>query len=344
MIGVRGITKSFGATPVLRGVDLTIHGLTAVLGASGSGKTTLLRIIAGLEAPDAGSVSIEGRVGYVPQDAVLFPHLTVTGNIAFGLHRRDRRSGRVSDLVDLVGLRGLEDRYPHQLSGGQQHRVALGRALAISPQLVLLDEPFASLDVALRASVRADVCRILAACGASTVLVTHDQDEALSIADHVAVLRDGLIVQAGTPHELYTTPVDAELATFLGDANLLSGTVRERVATTALGTLPIDGDCPDGPATVLIRPEQIEVGSRGVAGVVTACEYFGHDAMLDVSSLGGLRVRVNGAAALPSGTAVTVAAAGPVTAWPLTSNGCSIPSTTSTPRSAPPSPTTVATC
>ncbi|HTT85889.1 MAG TPA: ABC transporter ATP-binding protein, partial [Acidimicrobiales bacterium] len=208
-IELRGVAKGYGATPVLYGVDLTVAdgSVTAILGASGSGKTTLLRLIAGFEQVDAGLVRIGGRVvddgsrsvrpqhrgvGYVPQDGALFPHLTVMGNVNFGVPREERADTR--QLIELVGLEGLERRYPHQLSGGQQQRVALARALAIRPGVVLLDEPFGSLDASLRAGLRRDVARVLADAGATTVIVTHDQDEALALADQVAVLRGGHVV------------------------------------------------------------------------------------------------------------------------------------------------------
>ena len=228
---VRGVHKSYGDHRVLRGVDLTIEtgSLTAILGASGSGKTTLLRILAGFERADSGTITMgdrvvddghrhlapeRRRVGYVPQEGALFPHLSVAGNVAFGLDRAARRGERVSELLELVGLGDLGHRYPHQLSGGQQQRVALARALAINPAIVLLDEPFSSLDAALRASVRADVVTALRTAGATALLVTHDQDEALSMADRVAVLRDGVIAQIGAPQQLYDRPADVDLAGF----------------------------------------------------------------------------------------------------------------------------------
>ena len=233
-----------------------------MLGASGSGKTTLLRVIAGFERIESGVVRLgttvfddgrsslppeRRRMGYVPQDGALFPHLRVAANVAFGMRRRaDRR--KVGDLLEAVGLTGLERRYPHQLSGGQQQRVALARALAIEPEVVLLDEPFSALDAAMRASVRREVAEILRARGTTTVLVTHDQDEALSMADRVAVLRDGRIVADARPEDLYRSPLDAELAGFLGEANLLPGTVSGGVAETALGRLVLqDGSPPPGP-------------------------------------------------------------------------------------------------
>ncbi|HWD10035.1 MAG TPA: ABC transporter ATP-binding protein, partial [Actinomycetota bacterium] len=261
-VTITGLHKSYGSVPVLAGLDLSVEAglLTAVLGPSGSGKTTLLRVLAGFERADAGQLSIAGecvdgggrwvapekrRVGYVPQEGCLFPHLSVAANIGFGLAkgpgRRDRNR-RVGELLELIGLDGMGERRPHELSGGQQQRVALARALAPRPRIVLLDEPFASLDTGLRATLRDDVREVLRAEGTTTVLVTHDQDEALSIADVVAVMRHGRIVQAGSPRELYDAPADAEVATFLGMANLVPGIVEESYAATPLGALCLD--CP----------------------------------------------------------------------------------------------------
>ncbi len=208
-IELRGVCKSFGATPVLRGIDLTAPtaSVTAIVGVSGSGKTTLLRLVAGFEQVDAGTIAIGGQVlddgrrtvgpqhrgvGYVPQDGALFPHLNVTANVGFGLPRRER-SATAGDLLDLVGLAGLGRRYPHQLSGGQQQRVALARALAIRPSIVLLDEPFSSLDAALKLELRRDVARILTETMTTTVLVSHDQDDVLALADQIVVLEDGRV-------------------------------------------------------------------------------------------------------------------------------------------------------
>src|ERR1700677_2573069 len=237
---VTDVWKSYGATPVLRGVSLSVadSSLTAILGASGAGKSTLLRVVAGFEAADAGTVSLGGvltddgrrrvpperrHIGYVPQDGALFPHLTVRANAAFALPRRARRSAFVTEMLDLVGLADFGGRYPHELSGGQQQRVAIARALASRPRLVLLDEPFAALDDSLRSSVRADVLAVLRATGTTGVLVTHDQDEALSVADFVAVLRDGTITQSGAPRSVYSAPADPWTAAFVGTANLLPG-------------------------------------------------------------------------------------------------------------------------
>jgi iron(III) transport system ATP-binding protein len=346
---ITGLHKSFGAHIVLAGLDLTVPAgsLTAILGASGSGKTTLLRLLAGFDRPDRGTVRIgervvdsEGahvhpehrRIGYVPQEGGLFPHLTVEANIGFGLSRVARRK-RVGDLLELVALGYLARRYPHQLSGGQQQRVALARALAVEPEVVLLDEPFASLDAHMRASVREEVQRILSAAGTTTLLVTHDQDEALSLADRVAVLRDGRIAQHTTPQELYARPIDDELARFVGDANLLRGVLDGALVETPLGTLPArwDGQPPPTPcqATVLIRPEQIDLRPAdseegGISGLIVRSGYHGHDAILYVQTAQEgseqlLLVRTPGDAGLTPGSKVKLSARGPVLVWPAPS-------------------------
>ncbi len=353
---VSGLYKAFGAHPVLTGLDLDVPAgsFTAILGPSGSGKTTLLRLLAGFERADAGSITIGDRIvdgpgigqvpperrqiGYVPQEGALFPHLTVVANVGFGLPAR-QRAVRTAELLQAVGLAGMGSRYPHQLSGGQQQRVALARALAIRPAVVLLDEPFASLDAHMRASVRADVLRICRTAGTTAILVTHDQDEALSMADRIAVLRDGRIVQYAAPHELYTRPADPALARFVGDANIVDGQLTAaagqpgRMVATILGRLALsEGSAVTAePAavTVLIRPEQLEIvadaaGARGdpdcLAGRVTACDYYGHDAVVRVRpdgppSGGEVIVRTTGGPQLPVGTPVLVRARGPVVAW-----------------------------
>jgi len=224
-----------------------------------------------------------------------------------------------------VGLSGYRRRYPHQLSGGQQQRVALARALAIEPEIVLLDEPFSSLDAALRASVRNDVLAVLQRAGTTSILVTHDQDEALSMADQVAVLRHGVIAQLDTPSGLYGVPGDAELARFLGESNLLEGDVRDGVATTSLGPLGVGSwtGTGEGRARVLVRPEQIELGEPGgpMNGTVASYEYYGHDAVVrvhpEVDGLPDLVVRVTGGSPLAPGTKVGLSVRGWVVAWPL---------------------------
>ena len=298
---VRGLSKSFGATPVLRGVDLTVPegALAAVLGPSGCGKTTLLRVVAGFETADAGEVVIGGQpvcgpgvnvaperrqVGMVPQEGALFPHLSVAGNVGFGLPR-GRRAGLVPEILALVGLGGYEARMPHELSGGQQQRVALARALAPGPALVLLDEPFSALDTGLRAALREDVRRALHATGATAVLVTHDQQEALSTADVVAVLQAGTIVQAGTPAELYQAPRDLDVATFLGEAVVLDAVLRGvDAADCALGRLQVRaaGHGEGARGTVVLRPEQLLLcpPDRGVPARVEGVVFYGHDVLV----------------------------------------------------------------
>ena len=305
-LAVRGLTKSFDGQPVLRGVDLTVPegSLAAVLGPSGCGKTTLLRIVAGFDSPDAGEVLIGGRavvgrgravpperrsVGIVPQEGALFPHLSVAANVGFGLPRRSspRAAARVEEMLELVGLRGFGDRMPHELSGGQQQRVAVARALAPEPALVLLDEPFSALDTGLRAAVRADVRIALEGAGATAVLVTHDQQEALSMAGLVAVLKGGRIVQAAAPADLYTRPADLDVARFVGEAVVLPATLLGGgVAECALGTVPVrPADAPTRHGTVLLRPDQVVLGpaGAGVAAKVVGVQFYGHDTLVELS-------------------------------------------------------------
>jgi iron(III) transport system ATP-binding protein len=307
---LRGAAKRFGTSAVLDRVNLTVPSgsMTAILGASGSGKTTLLRIIAGFERLDAGTLSIDGnvvddshtvvapqrrRIGYVPQDGALFPHLSALANIGFGLPRAER--ARAGELLDLVGLAGLGERRPHQLSGGQQQRVALARALAVRPSVVLLDEPFSSLDAALRASVRRDVSRILSDAGTTTILVTHDQDEALSMADQVALLQNGRILAAAAPRELYSAPATAAVANSLGQVNVLIASLHGTVARCVLGEITLAESSASDRGLVLIRAENIEVAEVAapgfVSGTVRQFDYFGHDsiARLDVSGGAGER-------------------------------------------------------
>jgi iron(III) transport system ATP-binding protein len=351
---VSGLCKSFGVHPVLTDLDLTVPAgsLTAILGPSGSGKTTLLRLLAGFDRPDRGSIEIGARVvddggthvnpehrriGYVPQEGALFPHLTVTANVGFGLSRRGRR-GRVRDLLELVGLAELGRRFPHQLSGGQQQRVALARALAIEPDVVLLDEPFASLDAHMRAAVREEVQRILSASGTTTLLVTHDQDEALSLADLVAVLRDGRIAQCATPQNLYAHPLDDELARFVGEANLIEGVLDGAFVETPLGRLEAlwHGEPPPNSSAVivLVRPERIDLhppdAQEGLAGRIVRSGYHGHDAVLHVQvgeerTVQTLLVRTLGDARLAPGSSVKLRATGPVLVWSTDVPGCASP-------------------
>jgi iron(III) transport system ATP-binding protein len=279
VLRIEGVRKSYGGPDVLKGVDLTVPSgaVMALLGTSGCGKTTLLRLIAGFESAQAGRIVLGERVleapdihvpaeqrhiGYVPQEGTLFPHLTVRANVGFGLTRAERRGGRVAEALHLTGLTGLEDRYPSDLSGGQQQRTALARALAPRPGLILLDEPFAALDMTLRRTVCADVVALLRANGATAILVTHDPQEAFASADRVAVMRRGTIAQCADPATLYRAPVDAEVARLTGETIFLDATFRDGWAATALGSVPVQSAAA-GAARVLLRPEQVRVTAAG---------------------------------------------------------------------------------
>jgi iron(III) transport system ATP-binding protein len=297
---ISGLRKSFDGHPVLHGIDLAVERgtLLALLGPSGSGKTTLLRVLCGFERADGGTVEIDGkrvagdnlhlpserrRIGYVPQEGALFPHLSVAENIVFGLPRHQRRAHhRVAELLELVGLPAdYAERAPQQLSGGQQQRVALARALAPAPTLVLLDEPFSSLDAALRIETREAIAHALAALGTTAVLVTHDQSEALSLGKQVAVLWDGRLIQTAAPQTLYREPVTRDIACFVGEAVFLSAVASGGIATSVLGPLRLRMPVADGPVDVMVRPEQIllshgdEPAARGLDAVVRDVTFNG---------------------------------------------------------------------
>ncbi len=343
-VRLEGVEKRFGETRAVAGVDLDLREgeLVAVLGPSGCGKTTLLRLIAGFETPDAGTIAVGGelvagagrsvpperrRIGMVFQDYALFPHLRVEANVAFGLARRsaaDRRA-LTRDTLALVGLEQKADRYPHELSGGEQQRVALARALAPQPEIVLLDEPFSSLDATLRAGLRRDVETILREAAATALLVTHDQEEALSLADRVAVMRDGRIQQEGTPEDLYDHPATRWVAEFLGDAEILPGDVTGDVVRCDLGTFPAPGVAA-GAADVIVRPESITVSpvpdgpvpADGVRARVVHRTFFGHDHILHLELAGGraITTRGRGSERWKDGQPVVVRVDGPVTVLP----------------------------
>lgn len=352
MLRVCGVTRIFhsGTDPVhaLRGVDLEVAdgSLTAVLGPSGCGKTTLLRVMAGFDRPDRGEVRLDGRliagpgvfvaperrsIGVVAQEGALFPHLSTAANVAYGLplpprqrlspSARAARRDRVEQMLELVGLPGMGERRPDELSGGQQQRVALARALAPEPAVLLLDEPFSALDAALRVELREEVRDLLRSIGATAVLVTHDQAEALSLADRVAMMRDGRVIQFGTPAAVYAHPVDPEAAAFLGESMELPC----RVAAAVPGTDLLDLQCPLGAVRVaatavypsadkadtgrlVLRPEQLLLAESGTPAVVAATSYFGHDglAQLDLADGTRLLVRLDGRRIPPVGAEVRV--------------------------------------
>ena len=306
-VRLQGVSKAFGLTRAVNEVSLELNPgeVFAVLGPSGCGKTTLLRLVAGFERPDAGSIEVAGavlagpgcftpperrQIGMVFQDYALFPHLSVDRNGAFGVSRGERSA--VRRTLELVGLQHKAERFPHELSGGERQRVALARALAPEPELVLLDEPFSSLDAGLRAALRREVELILRDAGATALLVTHDQEEALSLADRVGVMRDGRLVQVGDPEEVYRHPADRFTAQFVGEVNVLSGVAREGGVQTALGTF----DCPShaaGAVHVALRPEHLELrlDSAGNASVLER-EFRGHDVLYRLRHQGGSTVLV----------------------------------------------------
>jgi iron(III) transport system ATP-binding protein len=355
---ISGLSAGYGGVPVLLNTDLVVRSgsLTCVLGASGCGKTTLLRVIAGFTPAQDGAVRIGGQlvesrehrlspeqreVGYVPQEGALFPHLTVEQNVGFALprmRRQDRRAraDAVGEMLDLVGMEDVAGRLPHQLSGGQQQRVAVARALASRPKVLLLDEPFASLDAGLRARIREDIRSVLQAAHVTAVLVTHDRAEALSLGDEVAVLRDGHVLQVDAPVRLYRRPSDPYVASFVGDANLLPATVQGRRVATALGDLDLDveSDCRpgDGPGVAVVRPEHLRLtapdGRGGVQGEVIRVEYHGHDARVELNLVGAdpeHRVVARVAGILPPSEhdRVTIEVTAPV--WVLPSGPQAIP-------------------
>jgi iron(III) transport system ATP-binding protein len=325
LLTIENISKRYGPVQALKDISLEVQAgsRTAVVGPSGSGKTTLLRIIAGFEQADAGRVTLDGDVladgpaavpahkrgiGIVSQDGALFPHLSVAENIGFGFEKGAvDREKRIIDLLDMVELdRGMLARRPHQLSGGQQQRVALARALGRKPRLMLLDEPFSALDTGLRENMRKVVARVLQAAGITAVLVTHDQEEALSFADQVAVLREGRLIQAGSPQSLYLHPRDRETALFLGDAVLLPAIIRNGLADCALGRVAVDGSR-QGKAEIMLRPEQIRViadeSDRDHGGRVVEVEFGGAVCTVAVSldgvALPPIRIKTS-SVALPS--------------------------------------------
>ncbi len=321
-VRLEGLCRRYGAVIALDGLDLTLHPgeLVALLGPSGCGKTTALRLLAGLEDADEGRVVVGGRdvtavptnkrdMGMVFQAYSLFPHLTARENVAFGLRLRGRdgatRRRRAEEVLDMVGLSAQADRYAHQMSGGQQQRVALARALAISPQVLLLDEPLSALDAKVRSQLRDEIRRVQLEVGTTTLFVTHDQEEALAIADRVGVMREGRVEQLGPPTEIYGSPRTAFVAEFVGLTNKLAGTVTDGAVNVLGQPIPlVDPRAASGVVTALVRPEAVSVlpadATEGVPARVVASSFLGAISRLtlDVSGAGTLIAQLATADAL----------------------------------------------
>jgi putative spermidine/putrescine transport system ATP-binding protein len=330
---MEGLRRHYGPVVALDGLDLTLAPgeLVALLGPSGCGKTTTLRLVAGLEDADAGQITVGGKdvthlpaskrdMGMVFQAYSLFPHMTVRQNVAFGLRLRRvnpaQRDRRAIEMLDLVGLSTQADRYPHQISGGQQQRVALARALAIEPQVLLLDEPLSALDAKVRAQLRDQIRRIQLEVGITTLFVTHDQEEALAIADRVGVMREGRIEQLAAPTEVYSRPATAFVAEFVGLTNRLAGTVSGSTVSVRGRDLPlVDLSTPAGPVTALIRPEAVTLASDSsgesgpLVGTVIASTFLGATSRVTVD-LGDTTIlaqlATSDATALPAGSRVAL--------------------------------------
>jgi putative spermidine/putrescine transport system ATP-binding protein len=330
---MEGLSRRYGAVVALDNLDLTVHPgeLIALLGPSGCGKTTTLRLLAGLEDAETGRINVAGRditrlpaskrdMGMVFQAYSLFPHMTVQQNVAFGLRLRKissaKRDQRALEMLELVDLGTQADRYPHQISGGQQQRVALARALAIEPQVLLLDEPLSALDAKVRAQLRDQIRRIQLEVGITTLFVTHDQEEALAIADRVGVMRAGRLEQLAPPTEVYSRPATPFVAEFVGLSNRLAGSVTGSTVTVRGHDLPlVDPSTPAGKVTAIVRPEAVTLASDSsgesgpMTGTVIASTFLGATSRVTVD-LGDTTILAqlptSEATKLPAGSRVTL--------------------------------------
>jgi len=302
LIRTRSVSKFYDKEQILSDFNLDVWkgSITGILGSSGSGKTTALRLIAGFDRPDAGIIEMKNEVivsdevwlpperrniGMVFQDYALFPHLTVEKNIAFGLGKNDLEQGRLKEVIDMCNLSGLINKFPQELSGGQQQRVALARALAPNPEVILLDEPFTSLDAQMARVLRDEVVELLKNTETTAIIVTHDQEEALSVCDVVSVLEKGKIIQSSTPQEIYLNPVSKTVANSVGDPNILKGFSIDGRVETSLGTFV---SAYEGALDVSIRPECIELNldSEG-SYIVKECTFYGHDQVISFQNSKG---------------------------------------------------------
>lgn len=337
------VNKSYeGNVKAVDNISFEVSGgtLLALLGSSGCGKTTTLRLIAGLERPDTGEIWLNGnlvagpntwvepekrQVGMVFQDYALFPHMSVESNVAFAipnLPRREKRE-RIMEMLRLVGLAEHSKRFPHQLSGGQQQRVALARAMAANPTVVLLDEPFSNLDAALRQSTRTEVRNILKKAAATTVFVTHDQEEALSIADEIAVIKAGEMLQIGSPRRVYMRPAVRAVADFIGGANFVPGTAHGDHVTTIFGELPLL-DAVQGEVDVMLRPEQLQLQPHAEAPyTIKTLQFLGHGQLVDIHVENGqhIQARIPVHSPLEVGMQVAVQVEGAVMAYSTAARG-----------------------
>ena len=335
---VSHLEVSFGEKLILDDLSFSLKEgqIAALLGPSGCGKTTLLRSIAGLIQPTAGTIrfgkqlvslsslvmpSHKRKIGYVPQEGALFPHLTIAENIAFGLDKslftKDQIRHTIKEMLQLIDLQGFEKRMPSELSGGQQTRVALARALAIKPAIVLLDEPFSALDAELRGDLRSDVIDLLRAHQTTAILVTHDREEALVSADIVALMRDGKIIQQGTPEDVYSLPISPDIAVSTGDALVLSASQSSDGSTHYLFNSSAAKGSVSSQGQVVIRPEEIKISRTispdSISGVIAKIEYYGHDAMITISvAHESVMVRIPGPFDFHVGDQVALEHVGPV--------------------------------
>lgn len=310
---VEGITRRFGGRVVVQDLSLSVKAgqVTCLLGPSGCGKSTTLRMIAGVETPDRGRITIDGAemlgpgvnlppeargVGLIFQDFALFPHLTVAGNVGFGLSGdRGVRARRVGELLEKVNLSGFGDKHPHELSGGEQQRVALARALAPRPRVMLMDEPFSGLDNRLRDGIRDSTLDVLKEEGAAVLLVTHEPDEAMRMADQIALMRDGRIVQQGAPYNVYNAPVDKAAAAFFSDINVIRGVSKGALTDTPFGAFLTPGQVDGAQVDIVIRPQHLKIdfdrAGRGpnptavegtpARGVVQRARYLGRESLVE---------------------------------------------------------------